>query len=150
MAIFTRNWGGLTEKNQAFFDEAYGLYVPCRGKANTVGGEILRAISRIVYKFYNDGDTVARYYSCALNLSWAADRFLAYRVPTYSFLNDITDDVEFELKLSKNFNNVVDYLKKNPQLFETPNEDDCIENAPLMEYPEWNDEVDEGCDDDDD
>lgn len=148
MAIYSDNWGGLTKENQEFYDAMY-CYVPAYGKASTLGGEILRAISRIVYKFYNDGDTVARYYSCALNLSWAADTFLAMRVPTYAFLKDVYDDREFEIKLSRNFNNVMDYLRNNPNLFTAPNSEDCIANAPLMEYPEWNDEVDEGYDDDD-
>ena len=32
--------------------------VPLEGKADTLAGEIIRAISRIGYRFYNDGDLV--------------------------------------------------------------------------------------------
>lgn len=32
--------------------------VPTSGKADTVAGEIIRAISRIGYRFYNDGDQI--------------------------------------------------------------------------------------------
>ena len=32
--------------------------VPLEGKADTLAGEIVRAISRIGYRFYNDGDQV--------------------------------------------------------------------------------------------
>ena len=32
--------------------------VPAEGKANTVAGEVLRAVSRLYYRWYNDGDRV--------------------------------------------------------------------------------------------
>ena len=34
----------------------YGKLVPGQGDAETIEGEMLRAINRIVYRFYNDGD----------------------------------------------------------------------------------------------
>lgn len=34
----------------------YNKYVPSMGKADTVLGEIIRAVSRIGYRWYNDGD----------------------------------------------------------------------------------------------
>ena len=39
-------------------DGLFDKYVPVSGKAETIGGEIVRAISRITYRFYNDGDVV--------------------------------------------------------------------------------------------
>ena len=33
-------------------------FVPAKGPANTVGGEIVRAINIIAYRYYNDGDTL--------------------------------------------------------------------------------------------
>lgn len=38
----------------ALFEEL----VPAKGKADTVAGEIIRAVSRIIYRNYNDGDHV--------------------------------------------------------------------------------------------
>ena len=38
--------------------ELFEELVPCRGKADTVAGEIIRAISRIGYRNYNDGDHI--------------------------------------------------------------------------------------------
>lgn len=143
MAIFTKNWGGLTEENQKFEDEMYERFVPWSGKANTLGGEILRAITRIVYKFYNDGDTVARYYSSASNYSWAADTFLIFKVPSYVSLRDYTDNNKFELKLSENFNNIIEYLRNNENLFSIPNSEDCLDNAPLSQWDEYEDYEDE-------
>jgi hypothetical protein len=37
-------------------DKLYEKLVPFEGKANTVEGEMLRAINRIIYRLYNDGD----------------------------------------------------------------------------------------------
>lgn len=36
----------------------FEVLVPDMGKADTVAGEIIRAISRIGYRFYNDGDHI--------------------------------------------------------------------------------------------
>lgn len=37
-------------------NELFARLVPVQGKAPTVAGEIVRALSRIDYRFYNDGD----------------------------------------------------------------------------------------------
>lgn len=140
MAIFTKNWGGLTEENQKFQDEMFERFVPWTGKANTLGGEILRAITRIVYKFYNDGDTVDKYYSSVLNYSAAADNFLAEKVPSYQSLEGIAEDKSFELKLSENFNNIIEYLRENKIVFSIPNSEDCLDNAPKSNWDELEDE----------
>lgn len=145
MAIFKRNWGGLTEENQKFQDEMFERFVPWSGKANTLGGEILRAINRIVYRFYNDGDTVHRYYGSELNYSAACDNFLIKSVPNYDSLAKYEDDYHFELAASKNFNKIVEYLRENPSLFEIANTEDCLANAPKSEwdYDEDEDENEE-------
>ena len=36
--------------------------IPARGKADTVGGELLRAIERMIYRYFNDGDVVSKGY----------------------------------------------------------------------------------------
>ena len=55
-----------TKKLSRMFDE----HVPMSGKADTVGGEIVRAISRIGYRWWNDGDHIGVGYgneTCNLN-----------------------------------------------------------------------------------
>ena len=44
--------GKLEDRNEALYD----VLVPRSGKTGTVEGEMLRAINKIVYRFYNDGD----------------------------------------------------------------------------------------------
>ena len=48
----------LMDRVNAKFEEL----VPLEGKADTLAGEIVRAISRIGYRFYNDGDQVGMDY----------------------------------------------------------------------------------------
>ena len=42
----------------------YAKLVPDMGKADTLEGETLRAINRIIYRFYNDGDLWFEGYGC--------------------------------------------------------------------------------------
>ena len=53
-----KNIDSVQEKLDAYFDEL----VPSNGKAKTVEGEMVRAISRIIYRYYNDGDYFFRGY----------------------------------------------------------------------------------------
>lgn len=148
MLKYCNNWGGLTPENKAFFDDKYERFVPWSGHANTLGGEIIRAINRICYRFYNDGDTVARYYGCDANLSWACDNFLSEKVPGYETMQDIDcDDERFEEALCKNFNHIAEYLRKNEALFQVENYEDCIANAPIMHYEDEYDDYYETNDD---
>ena len=48
----------LSQRNQEMFDRL----VPARGKCETIGGEILRAVNRICYRWYNDGDKAGEGY----------------------------------------------------------------------------------------
>lgn len=121
MLKYTNNWGGLNKADDEFFTEMHDNYVPLSGKADTLGGEIIRAISRIVYKFYNDGDTTTHYYSCIYNDSYGAEKFLLKNVPKYELTRGITDDEEYEMKIAKNLKSVVDYLRNTPELFEIKN-----------------------------
>ncbi len=43
-------------------NELFDKLVPASGKAETIGGEMLRAINRLVYRYYNDGDIVIQGY----------------------------------------------------------------------------------------
>ena len=50
----------LEERNDAL----YANLVPGMGNAGTMEGEILRAINKIVYRYYNDGDRYFEGYGC--------------------------------------------------------------------------------------
>ena len=45
-------------------DELFDKLVQRTGKSNFIEGEMLRAINKIVYRFYNDGDVYYNGYGC--------------------------------------------------------------------------------------
>ena len=140
------NWGHLSETDRAKFNEFFDKYVPINGSANTLGGEIVRAINRIVYRYYNDGDTVDRYYGNEYNHLRACDTFLKTYCPAYHSLSNI-NELEYEKNLCDRLKKVLDYLVANPNVFEIANSTDCIANAP---YEPWEYDDEEDYDDDDD
>lgn len=142
------NWGHLSETDRAKFNEFFDKYVPINGSANTLGGEIVRAINRIVYRYYNDGDTVDRYCGNEYNHLRACDTFLKTYCPAYHSLSNI-NELEYEKHLCDRLKKVFDYLVANPNVFEIANSIDCIANAPYEPW-EYDDEEDYDYDDDED
>lgn len=131
MAIYADNWGGLTPENKKFWEDMRDRFVPWSGNANTVGGEIIRTMNRICYRFYNDGDTVRYYNGSEFNMLWSCDKFLEEYCPAYSTMRDIYDTGDFyEKELAKNMNKVAEYLKAHEEIFYEPNDEDCIEGGP--------------------
>lgn len=47
---------GMNDKLSKKMDELFDELVPSCGKAETEAGEIVRAFSRIAYRYFNDGD----------------------------------------------------------------------------------------------
>ena len=45
-------------KNEDRINKLFKELVPETGKADSLAGELVRAMSRIAYRFYNDGDMV--------------------------------------------------------------------------------------------
>ncbi|MBQ3349125.1 MAG: hypothetical protein IJG38_01885 [Thermoguttaceae bacterium] len=48
----------LNEKTLDKFNELFDSLVPPSGSCGTLGGELLRAVNRVCYRWYNDGDRV--------------------------------------------------------------------------------------------
>lgn len=106
-------------------DRWFGMYVPSTGIAPTVGGEIVRAFSRITYRYYNDGDMVGIGYgneTCN-----GSNRYLVAKVPGYIDMFghefDVPEDV-YERELVENADVIVGYLDDHPELFEKKNTED--------------------------
>ena len=80
----------LENKNEKLFDEL----VASTGNANTIEGEMLRAINKIVYRFNNDGDVFYEGYGCETV------------GPAHSFLINCTEiNGVLQDKINKVFNN---------------------------------------------
>ena len=135
-------WGKLSDADNAKWEELGDKYMPAMGKADTVGGEIIRAMNRIVYRYYNDGDTVSYYYGSSNNILFNANKYIEERVPDYVSLDDANRyGPKYEEKLCKNLKLVLDYLLANPKVFEMPNENDFTKNAPLCrDNYDWDDD----------
>ena len=103
------------------FDEL----VPSSGKASTVAGEIVRAVTRIGYRYLNDGDRIGiEYGNETCN---APARYLQATVHDSKVIHQIDKmwgtlykdrDVDILVNL------VVDYLDKNPELKTKRNHED--------------------------
>lgn len=132
------NWGNLNPADDKKFEEMTDKYMPGYGKADTLGGEIIRAINELVYSYYNNGDIVERYYSSTRNYAKAANDFLLRNVPTYISMRNIYDDIRYEKLLCVNLKSVHDYLVENEEhIFSIPNSVDYQDKAPIEEYDEW-------------
>lgn len=60
-------------------NELFNELVPASGKAESLAGEIVRAVSRIGYRFFNDGDRVNQGYG--KETCNPAARFLSQKAP---------------------------------------------------------------------
>lgn len=136
------SWGNLSRTDNDKFNELYEKYIPSMGKADTLGGEILRSINRIVYRYYNDGDTIDIYGGNVYNHNRACDNFLTEHCPAYQSLSGISV-FDFENPLCERLKKVLDYLLANPNIFEIPNNVDCLENAPYEPLDDDYDDEDE-------
>src|SRR3989304_4760144 len=65
--------GKSDDKVESELSELFKKLVPGSGKAETIEGEMIRAIMRIWYRYFNDGDYYFRGYgkeTCGSSISW--------------------------------------------------------------------------------
>ena len=113
-------------KNAERINKLFEELVPFEGKANSLAGELVRAMSRIGYRFFNDGDLVnigygketcnpaGRFLGAKGNDRIArltADAWAVYSEEAYEKVLDILCGA------------VADYVEQNPDLRTQPTED---------------------------
>lgn len=122
------------------WDKLADACVPTKGKADTVGGEIIRAISRIMYRRCNDGDYIGIDYG---NITCNAPaRYLMEIIKDRRVINTIKDmwGEYYSIPYMHHLASLIcKYLIKNIELFEKPNHDDMLD---------WHTYEDEHSDDD--
>lgn len=116
------------EMNEVLFEEL----VPSMGKADTKGGEILRAVNRIQYRYWNDGDIAGQGYGKrTVN---PAVRFLDLVVDRLKYsnfrtlVNDFRDyvygtyvsDSEYDVRVNMLVKEAIIYIAQN-KLYEVSN-----------------------------
>lgn len=135
--------------NQAIQERVNTLFrelVPFEGKAESLAGEIIRAISRIGYRFYNDGDHLGIGYG--KETCNPAGRFLAAQTNeaiasmVWALWGVYRRD-SYEQLLEKLAEMVCDYVDAHPELKGQTTPD-------MWSYADKHEDVDDSDDDDDD
>lgn len=132
----------IRNKMDALFNEL----VPPSGKCDSLAGEIIRAASRIGYRFYNDGDQLGIGYG--KETCNAAGRFLIKR--SSEKIADIVCDMfglyseeKYEAKLKDLLYAVVEHIEANPMLRQTETDD-------MFDYYDQYEDVDDYEDEEED
>ena len=124
----------------------FGELVPSCGKAETIAGEIIRAVSRIAYRYYNDGDHIGVGYGNVTCNS--AARFLIEEAGSEiaeAVLNiwGLEDENPYNKGLSIVLEKVLEYIEQNPELKTWENNKDIYdyydpgEDVEYEEEEEW-------------
>jgi hypothetical protein len=120
----------LEQRYEALFEKL----VPIHGKCETVEGEHLRAVSKIFYRWLNDGD----YFYTGYGIETAGS---AHAYLYYSSLVNVKDilkeaeglmEGEYEAQLEKLLKAVVTFVEMREGKY-TPNTVDMLNSKPLFE-----------------
>ena len=136
----------MTTIIESKINELFEQLVPASGKAPTVAGEIVRAISRIGYRNYNDGDHLGIGYG--RETCNPAGRYLAAKCSreVACLVGDawgIINDGLYEVALAQLEAGVLIYLDQHPELKTTANTED------MWDYRNQYEDVDDDEDEDD-
>lgn len=123
------------KKIEALFEEL----VPASGAASTVAGEITRAINRICYRCFNDGDHLGVGYG--RETCNPAGRYLAAKcdgkvAAMIKACWGVVDDTDYDGLLDILEGLVVNYIEAHPELKTTPNTED------MWDYRDKDEDVD--------
>lgn len=122
----------LTKEQIKKWEYLWDEYVPDEGPAESLGGEIMRAMAKIVHSWSNNGDMAVKYgyHSAKYNYAAAADWFLySCEIPRLIKLTAVFDEKKYGVAVDKNLKTVYNYVVKHPELFEEPNVVDVIKLA---------------------
>ena len=133
-------------KNAERINELFKELVPFEGKADSLAGELIRAMSRIGYRFYNDGDQLGigygketcnpagRFLGAKGNdriAKLTADAWAVYSEEAYEKILDALEGA------------VADYIEQTPDLRNQPTEDMWSFKDPEEDRDDsWDDEED--------
>ena len=119
----------MTELDQRFH-EYFERLVPAKGKAPSEAGEIVRAVTRIAYRNWNDGDHIGVGYgneTCN-----ASARYLQAHTDsdTRTIIDDMwgmTSDKLYDVAVATLQHCVLGFLQQHPELEQKANEEDMLD-----------------------
>lgn len=145
---------GLKEadkKPSDILDDIFSIVVPREGKADTVAGEIVRAMMRVLYRMYNDGDKFYEGYgleTVAPSVAYLMDTIPAVDDRVRNMFEDLwkyDSDDAYEKALESMSRDCLDHILANIDTIFDSNEEDSRswsgdtleeikENQPRYEY----------------
>jgi len=137
----------LEDRNEPLYNEL----VPGQGDAETVEGEMLRAINRIVYRFYNDGDKYFQGYGT--ETAGPAHSFLVnanhpLKSAMVKLFDEPSGDNSYERMLKDVLDMILDYIESRQGKYTPNNVGDMFDYEPEFEDDE--EDYDDYYDDEDD
>lgn len=145
------NWSYYDKKE---FEKLNEMYLPISGEGETKANQIVVAVNKLVYKWYNDGDVFDNTHALS---GWANDlsdfaNWLAEHTEAGQILDkiaDCIDDSDYEDLLKELADKLLDgeYLAEQHKLEKVGTVYDC---AGKFSFVDYDDDDDEYYDDDDD
>lgn len=132
-------------KAEKRIEDLFEELVPTSGKADTVAGEIIRAIARISYRNYNDGDHIGVGYgneTCNPPARYLMKKTNDDISQIILDMWGVYDDTIYDAAITALENAVLDFLEKHPELKETNNDED------MWDYYDKYEDVDDYEDED--
>lgn len=132
-------------KNEERINKLFEKLVPASGKAESLAGELIRAMSRTAYRFYNDGDQVGMGYgkeTCNPAASFLMVKGSKRVSSLATAIWGIYDESAYEDLLDILAGAVADYVEQNPDLRTIQTEDMWDYRTDEDEDDDWEDEED--------
>ena len=139
-------------KNEERINALFEELVPASGKADSLAGELVRAVSRIGYRFFNDGDQLGIGYG--KETCNPAGRFLIAKAPReigdlVAGLWGMYSEAGYEAVLDILTGKVADYVESHPELREQPTEDMWSFRNADEDVDDEEEDEDDWCEEDD-
>lgn len=142
---------GKPDEDSSRFQIAFDELVPPQGKADTQAGELIRAMGRILYRWFNDGDVFYKGYgvetvlpSVAFIYKYGPDDVkelvddAVEKAQEYGDPNFFEENGGYEEFLNNTAEFVVNYILDNPELIaEEPKEDSRDTDNDILDIPKW-------------
>ena len=112
------------------FSVLFKYLVPPTGKANTIAGELVRAMTKILYRDFNDGDVFYDGYGKETCGSCAA--FICNTIPEFEaefvhIAENTLEEDEYTQALNQITEELLDYIMDNSYLLAEPNDQDMYD-----------------------
>tara|TARA_Y100000389_G_C17274804_1_gene419868 strand:- start:197 stop:712 length:516 start_codon:yes stop_codon:yes gene_type:complete len=114
--------GELEKRNEVLYDKL----VPGSGAADTVEGEMLRAINRIIYRYYNDGDKYFEGYgteTAGPSHSFLVNADHPQKSAMIKLFTEPIGDSEYEQMLKDALDVILDHIESRQGNYTESNED---------------------------